>query len=228
MPAPSASIMYGFWRASYTQQQTPYVDEYTLKLFAEIERAWILWQNGITFGGLTVTGAGIGGWSGIGTGGTASENTKFKISPFPFYQTTEQHRKFILGLSYALEKKFSEWAKNFTLSTVQYVGGSTASPTSPGNFTASVSPMPVGTLVTNNVDGIAELWKEKLTVPDFNIDHPQARTKEMVAAVSGAIEKSFKTLWALSTTINGSTASGLASVGVGAGNGTSQKDGKLL
>lgn len=227
MPGPSASVMKGFWKSSYPHPTTNYLDEYVDKLFQELETGWTTWQNSVQFGGLTVNGAGIGGWAGVGTGGFASA-APFSFVIFPFYQNTPQHLKFLQGLQTALQQKFQAWVTQFTIPTINYVGGCSASPVSPGNFTAQVLPTPVGSLIQANIDGIADVWNQTLTPPDFDLQHPQARTKDMVNAVAGALEKAFTSIWGLSTNLTGSTAQGPATPGAGVGMGTSSPDGKLL
>lgn len=227
MPAPSATIMKGFWKAGYPHPSTPYLDEYTDELFDALEAGWASWQKSITFGGLTVQGAGLGAWAGVGSGGIAT-GSPFNFVIFPFYQNTPQHQKFLQGLQTAIQQKFLEWVTGFSIPSIPYLGTSSASPVSPGSFVAQVVPTPVGTLVSKDVSGIADLWQKTLTPPDFNLQHPQARTKDMVNAVSEAIEKAFTSIWGVSTNLTGSTAQGVAAIGAGTGIGTSSTDGKLV
>lgn len=227
MSVPPSSLMRGFWQASYPHPKTSYVDEYVDKLFKEVESAWKKWEKSVKFGGLTVTGAGIGAWSGVGSGGAATAQP-FELVIFPFYQNTPQHQKMLQGLAAALKQKFALWTASFTIPTVQYLGSCGASPISPGPFSANVVPTPVGTLVTTDISGIKDIWEATLTPPDFNLTHPQARTKDMTQAVSSAIEKAFSSLWSTTTMISGSTVMGVGTPGAGVGNGVSQANGQLM
>lgn len=227
MTAPPASVVKGFWQAAYPHPKTSYTDEYTDKLFAAVEKAWKNWEKSVKFGGLTVSGAGIGAWAGVGSGGKATAQP-FELEIFPFYQNTPQHQKMLQGLATALKQKFGLWVAGFTIPTIPYMGSCGASAERPGPFNAQAVATPIGTLVPLGIEGLQAIWEGTLSPPDFDLTHPQARTKDMVQAVTGAIEKAFSSLWATTTMASGSTVQGVGLIGAGTGNGVSVTDGQLM
>lgn len=225
MPVPSSSLMKTFWKANYTYPTTQYTDEYTEKLFGEVERAWKDWQKNFKFGGLTVAGAGVGGWTGVGAGGRVQAKP-YKGEVFVFYKQTDAQKKFQQSLYDTLEEVLKEVAQSINFVGVNYVGTSSATAVNPGQFQASAAPVPLKTVAPMaNLSGVGDRWIQKLTPPDFNLDHPQCAAKAMANAVASAIETAFS-IWTTSTTISGGTASGPAAPG-GVGTGAAQFDGKL-
>jgi len=227
MPAPTAASMKALWKASYTYPTTNYTEEYTQKLFSTVEKAWNNWEKGFSFGGLTASGAGLGGWTGSGGGGTVIAQP-YQAEVFIFYQQTKQQEKFQNTLYQTIAATLAELAAGIKFTTVVFTGASTASPTSPGVFTAQVAQTPlVAASSKSTISGIGNRWKAQLLPPDFNLSHPQCAATSMVQAVADAIEKSF-TLWAAKTCVTGSTVFGAAAPGAGTGAGTSQFDGILV
>lgn len=192
-------------KALYGQQLGAEGEEYLDMLFDKISSAWDTWQKGISFGGLTAAGGGVGAWSGVGNGGAMTAQP-FVLEPFSFKNNSAQQLKFTSALASALKAKFAPFALSFKFSGVNYIGTSGATPTSPGPVNASCAPVPLTAAGTGEApSGIAGVWKAALTPPEFQLANPNAKSGELIDAIASAIEQSFQTVWLTSTVISGNT-----------------------
>jgi hypothetical protein len=228
MPAPQAAQLKSQAVALYGQQLGAEAQEYLDALFGEVSKAWDMWSKGITFGTLTAVGAGVGAWSGVGSGGAMSGQS-FSMAPFSFKGNSAQQLKFTKGLADALKQKFTMFPATFKFSPVQFAGSSAATPIAPGPVSAVIIPatmMMAG--AGQNPSGIADLWKSSLTPPEFKLDDPNAKSGDLIKAIAGSIEQSFQSVWLATTMVqtNSLNAAG-APGGVVAGFPTGM-DGKLV
>ena len=227
MPAPQDSVLLNTWKGVYPGKLTPDTSEYAEKLFKEVSSGWGKWQSGIKFGNFIVQGGGIGAWAGVGNGPGIATAAPFVLTVFPFAKNTPEHVKFIQSLAQVLTIKFAEFISGFALPVASYVGTSGASPISPGPVAASIMPVPVATLATPPVKGIATQWKALLTPPDFNLAAPEGKGSDMIDSVSDTIEKIFATSWSASSMLSGSSLITAGAPG-GVAAGTSQMDGTFV
>ena len=173
------------------------------QIMLEVSKAWTIWQTGLTWNGLVVNGSGIGAWAGFGSGGMLN-GPPFQMSPIPFEANHPRQVEFTNALISILTKKFSDWPLTFSFSSVSYIGGSGATPLSPGPVSASSVPGPIGTLGSGqNIEGIAKEWEGKLPKPDWQLDSPYARTKPLIQAIATTIEQAFAVEWLYTTIASG-------------------------
>jgi len=205
MPAPAAAQMKSQAKALYGQQLGAEGEEYLDMLFDKISSAWDVWQKGITFGSLTVAGGGVGAWSGVGNGGTMTAQP-FVLEPFSFKSNSAQQLKFTNSLASALKAKFAPFPLSFKFAGVTYTGISGASPTSPGPVNALCASIPLVAAGQGEApSGIADAWQAALTPPEFQLSNPNAKSGDLIKAISSAIEQSFQTVWLVTTMLGSNT-----------------------
>jgi hypothetical protein len=178
-----------------------------------ISQGWSIWQSGLVVTGGTVSGSGIGVWTGIGN------NSKTTGSPPAIFinltNSTDQSLNFVNAIASGINTEFQNWATSYKTSDVAYTGTFTATGTSAGNFTATNTP---GSLLNlgngTNPSGLSQNVQSAI---DFNF------AKSMADQFLDAIENALNELWQnwLSTNkISGLSVSGAASAGTGTGSGT--------
>lgn len=227
MTVPSASSMkkkaIGFYGMSLGKE----AEEYLEKLFSAVESGWKSWQDSIKWGTLKVNGAGFPAWSGSGTGG-AMQGQPFTMRPFSFKANSPEQVKFTKGLIDTLGVKFTAFPATYKFTAVQYAGTTGATDKNPGPVNAPCIPLTLQTAGKGQPpSGIAALWRSFLTPPDFFLDNPQAKSGQLVDAISKSIEQSFQTVWLASTFAQGNILSGKASPGGVVAGLSSGFDGKL-
>ena len=189
------------------------------------------------WGGLTVVGAGVGAWAGVGFGGSISAKPlKLSISAMTdsmaFPVVTPATKKLVTNLDEILGPIFKDWADSVAFRGVPYMGTTMATPISPGTFDAqNLPPMTFLSASSGKLpSGISQKWNDKLKQEEggvkFLLDDPDVKTKEMTDAIGAALEMAFTTVWMLSR-ISGNSVSGSAAPG-GIGSGSSKMDGKVL
>lgn len=197
----------------YGMQLGPDAIEYLDKVFAKVTDGWKKWQDAITWGGLTVSGGGVGAWSGVGSGGVM-QGSPYVMQPFSFKKNSPQQIKYTKALADALAAKFTAFPATFKFSGIQYTGTCGATPINPGPVSAQNVPVPLQTAGSGqNISGIAPIWKAALTPPDFNLNNPHAKSGQLIDAICKAIEQSFQTVWLASTMIQGNILTGAAAPG---------------
>jgi hypothetical protein len=227
MPAPQGPSFKSQFKTLYTVPTTPEAEEYVDTLFEKISSSWQAWQGTIKVGGVTVTGGGVGAWAGAGGSGSAVAGV-FALEPFVFKKQTKPQVMLTKAIGDTLSTQLSDYTSSVKTNVLNFIGSSTASLVSPGNFTAIMTPAPlVSALAGKNPAGMAQLILAKLTRPDFDISNPQAKTKELVNAIAGAIEQAFVMFWLTSTNLTANSVLGPATPG-GAGTGLSLVDGTLV
>jgi hypothetical protein len=230
MPVPAAATMSKKAQGLYGQKLGPDAIAYVDKLMAAVETAWKSWQNSMTWGGLAVSGGGVGAWSGMSPGGGMLQaSSPFQMEVFIFKSGTPQQTKFTKGLADALASKFNAFPAGFKFSTIQFIGTSGATPVSPGPVQANSVAAPLSSAGKGqNPSGIADVWKASLTPPDFDFSNPNGKSEDLLKAIAKSIEQSFQTVWLMTTMAQGNmiTTAGAAG-GVVAGF-MSPNNGKLV
>lgn len=221
MPAPQPAQIKMLTLASFQQLGTGGT-EFLDIITAAIAQGWTKWALGLSWGNLTLTGAGVGAWSGAGVGGKIS-GSDFELPAVNFQKNSPENKKLVEGLADALPKAFTMWMNSFQFAGLQFTGASTATPTAPGTFTAANIPVPMIAAGTGQAPSaqplkLADAWALKLTSPTFDLNHPKSQTKKFIGAISGAIEQAFDTVWLTGAQATGGQASGPATpAGVVAG-----------
>ena len=185
----------------------------------EIATKWKDWASSVTFGGVTVSGAGVGTWVGTGSGGVFSKTITINI---PYTYDTEGSKKMIDSLNARITAAFNEWINSFTFSGVSFNGTSTATPSSPGTFNAINIPTSLslagtttkfGTLA-NDIKG--DLNFEKDSIAD-----------DLFIAIQNTVKDQFDS-WRNESNITNNSVTGTAASGAGTGSGNSLNDGVIV
>lgn len=228
MPAPTAAQMREQAKTIYGQQFGEEGKEYMTLLFDKISKAWDTWQKSIVFGGLLIDGGGMGGWSGLGNGGTMTASA-FILEPFGFKNNSSQQLNFTKALADALKQKFAPFPASFSFKAVPYTGTSGASPVSGGPVSATCSPVTLAVAGKGtNPSGIAEAWSQALTPPEFQLDNPNAKSGELIKAIGKTIEQSFQSVWLMTTVLDGNSLAGGGAPGGVVSGFPSETNGKLV
>lgn len=228
MPAPSASVIFNGIDSRLTPPfQSPRHSSFVQflnDLSGQLASQWSSWQSGLTGGMNTVSGAGIGVWSGVGSGGTITEGGPLQIVvntwPAPAFQQYVGHLRDVI------KEKFNLWTTSFVFSSVPYLGSSTATPISPGSFTATGAnpPAPIGILGSGtNPSNIKSEVESRLTSP---FDLPRASLHILNQAIEDTIIEQFG-IWLNTSMFSGDMVTGAAAAGSGSGSGTSQGNGVI-
>jgi hypothetical protein len=231
MPAPSGSTLDALIK-SKMDFNPEHFDKFRAALANEIAKQWGTWLKSCKWGGLAVTGQGIGAWAGNGNGGvlTASSMTISPDAVFSgagFTVQTDAAKLFLNSLRDVLQNKFSTWVSSVKFKGVSFVGTSTATPLAPGAFMANNTPMPLIAISTAPpISGIRPIWESQLRAI-FKVDSDACSIKKFTYAVSSSVEELFVSQF-LSTTMGmGSSATGPAAPSTGSGASVSTTAGKL-
>lgn len=237
MPAPPGAAIAGLIKANAAGFSThpswlKFVDAFS----AELSTKWQSWTQGAQFGQLTVIGAGVGAWTGVGVGGqirtqaiTLDPAAIISAAGFPGHPALE---KFIKNSSKVIDQKFNAWSKSFLFAGASYVGTSGATPLSPGPFNAVIIPTPLIALGTGtNPSGIGSSIDGKLASSEdgdaFQTSHPLCKVKVFTAAFGAGIEQAFQTIFLTTTLGNANSVTGTGAP-AGVGTASSKNDGKLV
>jgi len=214
MPAPVAATMSKKAQALYGQSLGLEGIEYVDMLFSKVEEAWKKWQDGMSWGGLAVSGGGVGAWSGTGSVGQLQAASPFAMAPFIFKVGSPQQTKFTKGLSDALSQKFNAFPASFKFKSVTYTGTSGATPIAPGPVSAQSAPIAMAIAGNGqSPSGIADVWKGFLTPPDFDFSNPNAKSGDLLKAIADTIEQSFQTVWLQTTMLQANAVSTVGAPG---------------
>ena len=232
MPAPTGIELVGLFKKNFAGTTSPELEAYVSDIADAVSQAWEKWQKGLNFGALTVTGAGIGAWSGSGGGGAMSERAEFELPTISHESKSEEQEIFIDALRTSLTPPFTSWAASFKFSPgAAYIGTCGATPVSPGPVNASLTP-PLPLSVAGNGKNpamIGDTWAGQLSPPKFDISSPQAKTKDLIDAISAMIEEGFETLWLTKALASGNTFFfAAATPGAGVASGPSNNDGTIV
>jgi hypothetical protein len=184
----------------------------------EIATKWKDWATSVKFGGVAVSGAGIGTWVGTGSGGVFSKTITIKI---PYTYDTVNSKKMIDSLNTRITAAFNQWINSFTFSGVSYNGTSTATSSSPGAYNVINVPMSLsssGTVakfqtLANDIKG--DLNFEKDSIAD-----------DLFTAIQNTVKDQFDS-WRNESKITNNSATGTAASGAGTGSGNSLNDGVI-
>ena len=228
MPAPGSSVIFNGIDSRLTPPfQSPrhasFV-QFLNDLSSQLASQWSSWQSGLTGGKNNVTGAGIGVWSGVGSGGKITEGSPLEIAITTY--SAPAFQQYVGVLKDVFKEKFNLWATSFVFSATPYLGTSTATPLSPGSFNATGAnpPAPIGTLGSGtNPSAIKSTIESRLTSP---FDLPRASLHILNQAIEDTIIEQF-TIWLTSSMFSGDSVTGVAAPGSGSGSGTSQGNGVI-
>lgn len=200
MAVPSAAELVEKTVSAYGMKLGPKAKDYLMAVFKEVVSAWSTWESGISFGQLSVSGAGTGAWSGTGSGGVMVGKMPFKMATVYFEQNSSQQRQFTDAFAEALKDKFTPWPASFKFSALTYTGTCGATSTSPGPVSASCVATPLSTAGKGtNPSGIFGLWRPKLQPPDWDLGNPQAKSEPLMKAMAKAVEDAFANKWLSNT-----------------------------
>lgn len=232
MPAPSSGALSSGILAALPPhifvKQTDYLVRWVNAISSGTSQAWSQWHSGLTGAKASVTGVGIGGWAGTGTGGKLTQGQPFLTSIIPpFERTTEPLQMLIDAIHAELEMQFTRYASSFSFGPLPFVGTSTATPTSSGSFSANLTPGPLAGYKASATtpNSIATGIKSRLPEPPYDFSSGASVILEFLQAVETSILDQF-TIWEMSV-FSGDSVSGSASAAVGAGSGTSTGSGTL-
>ena len=203
MPAPESTAIKGLIIAAYGQQLGPDAEEYLDKLTSEINKSWDKWQKDMKCGQIMTSGAGVGAWAGMGSGGLI-QGMPFIMAPFSFKDNPPELMSLSSGVSQAMSTTFDPWPLSFKFSGINFLGTSGATPTSPGPVNANSIPAPLKTAGSGkSPSGIADLIKSNLQPPAFDLSNPLGKAGMLADAIGKAIEQAFEATWLLSTMMSG-------------------------
>lgn len=198
---------------------TSELNQYLISICVDLDTAWNDWQSQVKFGGASVSGMGIGGWSGNGNGGAF--NMQFSLNLNPKYNTPDE-AKLTSKLNARIKEAFNSWISSYQFAGVSFVGSSTATPQSPGAFNAMNTPINIS---SGNKSGFANLGS--LVRSDMGWDYSKSKTGLLADAICSAI-KSLHDSWVSSTFIMNNSAMGVAAPGSGNGASASSMDGMVV
>ena len=188
------------------------------------------------WGGLAVSGAGIGVWSGTGNGGSIDaapfilDHAAIGVAT-GFPTITVATAKLLRNLAEVLALEFDSWANSIEFKAVSYVGTTTATPIAPGTFDAHNVSVPLSSIASRQlISGLSQKWNDKLRTEEngikFLLDDPGVKTKDMTLGIGDGIERAFSNIW-MKSPVSSNSVSGPAAPG-GVGSGSSQMNGKVL
>jgi hypothetical protein len=141
----------------------------------------------------------------------------YQLPPVTFDNQAKQQTKMVDGLAKVLPAFMTNWVTTFKFSSLAFTGTSTATASNPGTADANNAPTPLSTAGQGKTPSqaltgqkLADQWLATLTPPDFNVSAPQGKTKDLINAISGAIEQAFDTIWLINTQATGNLFSGAA------------------
>lgn len=209
----------------------PPLPRYVQMLSSNIASAWTSWNSGLKWGALSVVGAGIGAWSGSGAGGAIIQGPPLSVPYTPFYKGTEYDKKFQNTLAEVLKMQFTLWAASYKFAGVPFLGPCSATPLSPGVFSANNLPTPLvaaGNGQVPNASQIVNLWKPQLIANGFNLSAEGVQTVKLMDAIAKGVVMAFQTVYLTTSNVTGSSAFGPATPSVGVGSGVSTPSGSIV
>ena len=197
---------------------TQALDDWLLQVCTGIASAWSTWQSTAKFGGATVSGAGIGAWTGSGSGGVFSTTPTLSLSAK--YGTTDE-TILMNALKTKFQAAFNQWVSSFTLSGCIFTGTSTATPVNPGTFTANNAPQ---TLAIGTTTLMSSLGADMKSACGF--DYANSKSGAFMDALGSALSSKFNT-WRSASTMTSNSVTGAAVAGTGNGTGASLVNGVI-
>ncbi|MGA9407362.1 MAG: hypothetical protein WBW71_09550 [Bacteroidota bacterium] len=184
----------------------------------EVTGEWSNWASSTKFGGVTVSGAGIGTWAGSGTGGNFNSIISMSI---PHTYNTDATKKLEDKLSFRITAAFVQWSISFIFNGATYSGTSTATTNNPGTFTAQNTPVSLNSAGT--VTKFGTLASDVFTDLAFQTG---TIVMQLLNAIQSGLQSKFNA-WRSASTVTGNSVSGTAVAGTGNGSGTSSIDGSI-
>lgn len=172
MPAPiqaqiSSAIVAalpGSFKSGPTRQQFPQffaptglhvsAQAFVDQIASDLAVAWAAWVGALIFGGATVVGLGLPVWTGQGSGGQFQPQAlPFAIGLPPGFQVTATNQMMRQAIASATINKFANFCSLFTAgpSVLAFVGATSATPVSPGVFTATLTPLTLAAAISPSV-----------------------------------------------------------------------------
>lgn len=114
------------------------------QLASDLAGAWTSWMGQLLFGGVSVTGLGIGTWAGTGGGGRFQTNSlNFTIGLPSGFSATPANTTMRQAIQAATINKFRDFITKYTTQAaiLDFVGTSTATIITPGAFLAVNDPI---------------------------------------------------------------------------------------
>lgn len=230
MPVPQGSIIFAGALSKlppeFQKSHSPLMD--FMKNFCnDLSKAWATWHSGLLGGGNTVTGLGIGAWVGVGEDGNLIQTVPFDIihtwsksDPDGYWNT------FKSALTAAFKEKFANYASTFKFGTVPYTGTCSATPLSPGPFSAVNTPGPllIYKASAQTPKNIGDSVRQRL--PSKWAENKDPLDK-WLKAIEGSVDEQF-IIWEATSMFSGDTAIGVALPGAGLGKGKSLGTGKIM
>lgn len=230
MPAPQGPVLYAGVIAKLPKDfdisHAPLLD-FIQNLCKDIATAWALWHVGLLGGSNNVNGAGIGAWVGVGSGGKLTQTVPFNIiHTWPKADPDGYWNTFKSAVTADYKEKFSKYVDSFSFSSVPYIGVCTATPVSPGPFSAINTPGPLAAYKAS-----AEQPKDFLNgirdkLPSEWSKNPDPLNKWLKALEEATIQQFV--LWETASQFIGDTVIGTGAAGAGTGSGTSNGTGKVV
>ena len=206
------------------KMRTNYPDSYTadgitkelcdfLQNIAEgISQGWSIWQSGLSVAGGTVTGGGIGTWTGIGNNSEISGTPPAIV--INLTNSTEYSLEFVDAIAAEINTEFQDWTDSYKTSNVEYTGTSDATTNSAGTFTATNT---LGSL-RNLGDGKNPVGSSQNVQSGVTFDFEKSMAGQFLGAIESALNDLWQN-WLTTNVISGLSVSGAASAGTGTGSG---------
>ena len=239
MPAPTGALLKAEieLKMGSTTSQSPHFQKFIKALTDEISLKWSKWILSMSWGGNTVVGAGLGAWAGVGNGGTLTASPyKFSaqkvFTSAGFTVQTPASLKFLETLDKTMGKQFDAWVLSYKTNGDAYIGTSSASPVSPGVFSAVNTPTSLIALGKGKEPSMIqkdwEVLLESSPDPVFNLNNEFCYTRLFTSAVSSTIEKKFITEFLTNSNGVGDSVVGPSAPGSGSGAMQSIGTGKVI
>lgn len=236
MPTPKGPVLYAGVMSrlpgEFGKGHGP-LNDFVKNLCNDIANAWLIWNAGLLGGSNNVSGAGIGAFVGVGSGGGLKETAPMNvIHTWPNSDPDGYWNTFKAAITADYKEKFARYADSFKFGPVPYTGTSGALPPAPpfpgapGPISAINTPGPLAGYKASATypDDLADGIRGKL--PGFWGKHPEPLNK-WLKALEGSTMEQFK-IWESTSMLIGDTFNGTGAPPAGAGSGTSDQTGKVV
>jgi hypothetical protein len=228
MPAPQGStIKLGTLSRlpSNFDKTWPTLNDFLTAICGDIAQAWTMWEAGLLAGDNNVTGAGLGVWVGVGSGGKLTEGVPFTtINTWPKDDQAGDTKTLMDAISSELKKEFNMFDSSYVFGSVDYTGLSTATPVTPGVFTATIAS---GTVAVDMASGQTPQGFAANVRQALPSSWKPETLDKFLKALEGSIVEQFG-IWIQTAIISGDIVTGVSAPGSGAGVGVSAGNGTVM